>query len=499
MEKDEEVLDNSEDIENTEIELNEEDSLDEEKIEPTISEELWKESTESKEEKIEPLSFINEEEKFEEDKKYEDNVEVNLISEPDQIDQEIDKAMYVDKREDISERELTRREKRKAKKIAKLKARYLNPIDIKYHGILSYRHLRIIAWIAIALSQFLLLNAFAEKLFDFSLVSGGWQFTLDMFSSLSLPLFLIASFSLILNNNKSNKSIILTYLCLYLAISLGVLLVYFRYINLVYEPIARLSGREDVAVAFGEIAGKKAEVNVFSDLLALSLFNYFLTYTPKKFFQGKKLLIFRWFAILPIIVAAVSYVIKVLSNMGDLSLPFYVYPFLTTKPPLMYLLFVILSFWIKNREKRFVKIGATKEDYKRYLKTNRNTLSFSGHLSIMLLVISVIDIIATVIALIPFTIQNFFYVEFLNEYKELALSDEEMFLMAFDYALNDVLSIGIGESSGLFFAIPFVMLFSYTRKHENNAIDILIPLAGIGIVAFTYLETIYQIVIRVTA
>ena len=46
---------------------------------------------------------------------------------------------------------------------------------------------------------------------------------------------------------------------------------------------------------------------------------------------------------------------------------------------------------------------------------------------------------------------------------------------------------------GLVALIPFLLLFSYTRKHKNNQIDALIPLAGIVLIILIYLEGGYQL------
>ena len=51
---------------------------------------------------------------------------------------------------------LTRKEKRRLK----LKHKLLNPVDIKYQGPLSYRALRIIAWVCFALGQIVIINTF---------------------------------------------------------------------------------------------------------------------------------------------------------------------------------------------------------------------------------------------------------------------------------------------------------------------------------------------------
>lgn len=444
----------------------------------------------------ETIDFIKEEESIIEDEKTTEEIDVSLIQSEDVVDKEIDTALYSDSRDTINEKVLTRRERRKEKRKAKLQARYLNPVDIKYRGILSYRHLRIIAWIAIAMSQLLVVNAVSAKILESPLIGDVGAFFVEMVSALSLPLFMIAAFSLILNNNKTNKSTILTYLGLYLAVGCGLLIVYFRYIDVLMKPIMEESG-QSVSLAVGDLLGKKAEINVFADLLALSLFYFFVTYTPKKYFKDKKIIIFRLFALLPLIFATVTYILKVLANLGEMSLPFYIYPFLTTKPPVIYLLFIILAIWIKNRKRRFTKIGATEEDYQRYLKTNRNSLSFSGHLSIILLITALVDLLIFFVVFILLTTKYYYIFGALAEIDPAQYEEVELIDVALMAALGETTSYSIGEGASLIIAIPFVMLFSYTKKYENGTFDIMIPLAGIGIVAFTYLESIYQIMLRI--
>ena len=52
---------------------------------------------------------------------------------------------------------------REEKRLEKLRKKLLNPNDIKYQGPLSYRYLRIIAWIAFAFTQILALAAISRN------------------------------------------------------------------------------------------------------------------------------------------------------------------------------------------------------------------------------------------------------------------------------------------------------------------------------------------------
>lgn len=56
-------------------------------------------------------------------------------------------------------------------------------------------------------------------------------------------------------------------------------------------------------------------------------------------------------------------------------------------------------------------------------------------------------------------------------------------------------ALGIGQTMSMIFAIPFIMLYSYTRSHKNKTIDIAIPIASVALLALVYLEGIYQIAV----
>ena len=103
--------------------------------------------------------------------------------------------------------------------------------------------------------------------------------------------------------------------------------------------------------------------------------------------------------------------------------------------------------------------------------SNRNSLAFSIFICILCFVIATID---TAFFLIPFFTENISLILF-------------------------VLATEFGQCVGLFFAIPILMLFSYSRKHKQSSADIIIVLSGVGMIAFTYIELIYEIVVRIAA
>lgn len=385
---------------------------------------------------------------------------------------------------EVDESKLSRKEKRKIKKekkYAKIRGKILGP-DINWYAPLSYRHLRLIGWISIAIAQLLVLNSISSKLApDNPLLSSGWEYFVEIVADLSIPLFMIAVFATILNKNKTYKSVILFYLALWLTLGSGIAFAYARYAKGLINYAGEIS--ENIPAVVNSILGKRAEVNVFGDLLALSLFNFFITYNPKKYFKGKKIKIFRAMCVLPLIVALISYIIKVRATLGIIDIPFELYPFLTTKPPFIYILFIGLSSWIKRRENKFKKYGFTKSQYNDFLKTKRNSFSFSLHVSIYFLVISILDLIVT------FGITLVMAALFTDGVE---ITIEEGVLVGLEFAL----SLEFGQCVGLFFAIPFIMLFSYTKKFKDNTWDIIIPLVGAALIAFVYLEGGYQVVLK---
>ena len=58
--------------------------------------------------------------------------------------------------------------------------------------------------------------------------------------------------------------------------------------------------------------------------------------------------------------------------------------------------------------------------------------------------------------------------------------------------LLDVLdSFTIGESFCLFLVVPIIMLFSYSKQHKDKKFDQLLPVAGIALVIFAIIETLF--------
>ena len=347
----------------------------------------------------------------------------------------------------------------KDKKRIKLMHKLLSEKDIKYRGIMSYRYLRIFAWISLAIAQYCLIMSLGLSFFSKNLSYPGWIFNvLVAIGQLSIPFFLLASFSVILSRNRTYKSLVLFYGAAYFLVAIAIIIIYDRYIGkIIYEISHSSEATKNVIIS---IFNKKTDFNVFGDLFILTLFNFFLNYELKKNVSVRKVVLFRCLAAIPLTFALGSYILTVLTKFEFITLPFEVYPFLTTKSPLIYLIFICMSLWIKNRERIFVKLGATKKEYNDFLKTNKNSLSFSIHVCILFLFVSFIDILLTIF--VP---------------------------MASNYNL--------GQCASLFIAIPFILLFSYSKTHQEKTTDLIIPFIGILLLVFAYGEAIYEIIIAV--
>lgn len=344
--------------------------------------------------------------------------------------------------------------------------------DIRFRGPFSFRHLRIIGWIALAISQIAVFTsmsatlneALAPRLDTLSNV-------LQAIGTIAIPLFLIANFARILSVDGGYKSLLIIFGGISLAFILGFFIVYQHYIVGILNAFG---GQELVNQAGPQIlnligGGNYFAFNLFLDLFLCTLLNFFLNYHPKKAFQGKKIILFRLMALLPILYEFASMVLKIYASIGGLKLSVYLYPFLTVKPPMSIVLFIALSLFIKLREWMFLRRGKSHEDYDKFLSTNVNSLHFSIYTSVMILISVVIDVILLIsitAALVP-----------PHATREVILSTTEQ-----------VNSWGFGSAVPLILTIPFVMLFSYTRKYTTPLIDIIIAVAGVALVAIVLIE-----------
>lgn len=363
--------------------------------------------------------------------------------------------------------------------------------DIRYRGPLSYRHLQIMGWFGIS---FLVLHTLIELGIMIDPNQPKWVLSLNAVASVvsefALPLFMFANFAILLDRKKTFKAQLLKFGGLSLLVVILFLLVTEHYILEVGTAIA------------GDKAGVQAQIdgyflsrirtgslsfNFFVDMFLCTLLLFFLEYTPRKVFTGKKRYLFRMFALIPVVYEAGSLVIRILAYYGMISPPLIVYPLLTTKPPMSFVLFVILVLFIKIREFRFRKRGKTKQEYMEFTKTRLNSLQFSVFSSIMILVTGVIDLILLIgFSAFDIVVKNMDHPEQVKNASEQAL--EEMSMVS----ARGVTGWGIGLHSTMIFIIPIILLFSYTRNHKNPKADIAIPIGGILLAVFVGIEGLHQ-------
>ena len=362
--------------------------------------------------------------------------------------------------------------------------------DIKYRGPLSYRGLRLIGWIAMAAMFVSMMLGLVLKLKG---AMGGVDDTqieglstassiLSYFSALPLPLFLIANFAVILQSRNNYKKLILSYLRILLIVYVVFIAVYYHYIVVLLMKLDKSSFMEarnlsvDIFTALGKQNG--LVVNVFVDLFCCVLIMFFIDYTPKNHFQGKKLILFRLLAFLPFLYEIGSAVLMGLLGMNAIypdftfSLPPELLPLIGKKPIGMIVGFVLICLFIKIREKLYIKKGGTPEGYNAYLKTNRDSFKFSLFMAVMFLIIAIVD----------------FSIVFIPTLIALGKNPEPQYA----YTLIDVLKgFTLGKSFCLILVVPFILLFSYSKQHENQKLDKMLPIIGVGLVVFAIIETLF--------
>ena len=369
-------------------------------------------------------------------------------------------------------------ERRAAKREKKL-SRMTAEQDIRYRGPLSYRAFKLLGWACIVLSQVVVLLTLESKL-DPTMTDILVRpiATCSSLSSLALPFLLIANFALILNHSEGYASQIRKYTILVVIVLAVSVLLYSRYIVGTAAILTedRAAAKALITEAFWNSSREGyLSYNLFIDLLLCTLLMFFLNYRPKKVFVGNKLWIFRAFAALPILYEAASIVLKMLASAKTIRLPMLIFPFLTVKPPITFLVFIVLAVFIKRRELRFRRGGKTHEEYLAFLETNRNSWDFSVFTAVVLAVAGIVDFIAAIVFVLTQT------------------------GLVVDTAALDVASMlerasafNLGESFPLLLLAPIMLLFSYTRTHKNKIIDVLIPAIGVSGIAIAYLEGLYQ-------
>ena len=357
--------------------------------------------------------------------------------------------------------------------------------DIKFKGPLSYRHFKIMGWIALILGQIgliMVLYSGTSGIEGLAIAGSIFKF----FNNLMAPLLLLAVFAQVLTAQNGYKKLLLVYAAGSIGFYLAFLILYEHFlvgvVSTMSQDIQQAHTLIDYIIHTLNQNGFLA-FNIFIDLLLCCLVTFFLNYHPVKYFQGKKVYIFRSLAALPILYELGSITIKILASTIGLTVSPFVFPLLTTKPPMSFVVFIAAAVFIKLRERHYLKHGKSYEDYQKFLDTNTNTFQVARFLVFAIIVAVIIDFVLIVtisVAKIPSNITS-----------------ETDVLEALNISVKEVYSWGIGASLPMILIIPAVIFFNYRKTYKNKMIDIIIPLAGVAAVAIVYVEGMFQVLLAI--
>lgn len=372
--------------------------------------------------------------------------------------------------------------KRKKRKKRRKIDEYTLENDIRYRGPLSYMHLRMLAWAFLIIAQIGVLLSLGAR-FDANLGGklGMFPDVLKMASDIMMPLFLMATFATILNGSKTFKSMLILYGGISVVIYLLFILAHEHYLAEFAAFVLETDRKSAIAVVDALLVSNTQSgylaFNIFIDLFLCTLLAFGLIYRPKKYFQGKKIVWFRLLALVPILYEIASFTLKLLSAFGTIRISPYLFPLLTTKPPMTFVVFVVISLFIKMRERIYRKRGKTHEQYNEFLQTKANSWQFAKFAAIIMVVAGILDLIIHVALTIAVAMTEINVETTEEAATSLALLAEQA-----------VLEAGVGGSGPLIVAAPIILLFSYTRKHKKSMLGLIIPVVAIVVILFIYLE-----------
>ena len=351
--------------------------------------------------------------------------------------------------------------------------------DIKFRGPISFQGFQVLGWLCIVASVAQALLNLARSVDPYTA-----QMTekivpiVETMASLSLPFLLIANYSRILSNAEGYKKQLIRTGGTAAAITVGSYFFYNRYIagnvRILLDEPGQAEAFLDSTIQSTAVNGFIA-FNIFIDLFLCALFMFFMNVRPKKVFTGKKVLILRFLALVPVAYEVASLTLKYLAASHQITLPLWSYPLLTVKPPMTFVLFMLLAFHIKVRERRFRKHGRSHEEYLAYLETNRNSLHFSLWLMFLLVITALLDLAA----LIGFSA--------VTAAEAGALEDENQLMMF----VKSAAALGFGMTIQQLFLLPLMPLYSYSRIPKSKTFGLLIPVIGIALIFLLVLEFIH--------
>lgn len=411
--------------------------------------------------------------------------------------------------------------------------------DIRYRGPFSSQHFKMFGWLCLVAAQVAVLIKTGGR-FDarFAADTASLQQALGFIADLALPFLLIANFAQILNAEDGYKKQLIVNGAASAGICALYYLVFYRYI--VGNVAAVLEQPSEALPTVQEVMGHITPYgflafNLFVDLFLCTLTMVFLNYNPRRVFTGKLRILFRLLALLPIAYEVGCMLLKISAAKGLVQVPAWAFPLLTVKPPMTFVLFVALALFVKTRELRFRRHGKTHEEYRAFLKTRRNALNFSVFMAIMLVIVGIADLALALGFSLNETVQtitaNYEVSESTNAPGNApaagaaatprpaqtaagksqspapspeataaheapdSLPSEEQILASIDSGIRLAEAVGFGDSISLIFLAPLALLFCYTRKPKYPRLDMLIPVAGIALILFAYLEGVHQLLL----
>ena len=356
--------------------------------------------------------------------------------------------------------------------------------DIKYSGPLSFQSFQIMGWSCIVITVVMALIKIGIRLNPEDMKRlETFNDVISYLAELSLPFLLMANFARILNNTEGFKKQLIRNGGAMAAIFVVFMIFFNRYVVgtvglLLKDP------KEAYPLVMTSFYGVSPRgffaFNIFVDLFLCTLVMLFMNARPTKVFTGKMIYVFRAFTLIPIAYEVVAIILKGRAAAGSIQLPSWIFPLLPVKPPMTFLVFVIMAVYIKTRELRYCRHGKTHEEYQEFLKTNRNAWNFSVFAAIILFVAGILDIIIASMLLVG----------------QAGTGEALDALMESEKAFNNsiAMSIGFGKSSCLVFFAPIMLLFNYTKIPKNKTVGMLVPVAGILLIVLLGIQGMYQLI-----
>ena len=355
--------------------------------------------------------------------------------------------------------------------------------DIRFRGPLSYRHLRIAGWLFLIIAQIGVILGLGIKI-NVIKVDDAFLTVLKSAGNLMTPLFLFAAFAQVLVAKDGYRRLLRTYILGAAGLYLLFILVYLHFgVGLMYSVLGNWKDAFWTVDTFVSLINSSGSLsfNIFIDLILCSLVTFFMNYRPTKYFQDKKIYIFRAFVTLPILYELGSITLKMLASGGLVSISPFLIPLLTTKPPVAFLIFIVLALFVKNREKFYIKHGKTHEEYKSFLNTNVNRLHFSLFLSFTIIAAVILDIVLFIVVFV------FKLASYQGEVTDANAS------IIVDAMLKSTYSMGFGGCLPMILILPLIMFFDYTKTYKNKIVDVIIPVAGVALLILVYIEGLFEV------